>query len=160
MGSPPRQVLPFIKVVVHAQEPTTTESSPASLRRYAVSMMKRLALIAAVALTGCAASPRKPTVIAATDTFGYTPTDPIMVGGGPTGEREYLSFLRGPNGEPVRFEREGSCCGFADKNLLCGGGLLDMYQVTCDGLEKPIVLYLDMYRRAVLMRAPKGFTFD
>jgi hypothetical protein len=91
--------------------------------------------------------------------YGYTPEDPIKVGGGPRGEHEYLQWLRGPEGQRLRYKRLGSCCGFTDPSLPLGGGLLDMYEVTYDGLEKPVTLYLDMYRRED-PRAPAGFRLD
>ncbi len=91
--------------------------------------------------------------------YGYTPEDPIKVGGGPQGEREYLRLLRGPEGQPLRFHRRGSCCGFQDASLPLGGGMLDMYEVTYEGLEKPVTLYLDMYRREE-PRAPTGFRLE
>jgi hypothetical protein len=91
--------------------------------------------------------------------YGYTPEDPIKVGEGPKGEHEYLQWLRGPEGQKLRYVRRGSCCGFTDPSLPLGGGLLDMYEVTYDGLEKPVVLYLDMYRRDD-PRAPAGFRLD
>ncbi|OJH39026.1 hypothetical protein BON30_20885 [Cystobacter ferrugineus] len=91
--------------------------------------------------------------------YGYTPEEPIKVGGGPAGEREYLQYLRGPEGQRLSFERLGSCCGFEDPSLPYGGGLLDMYEVTYEGLEKPVTLYLDMYRRQE-PRAPAGFRLD
>ena len=91
--------------------------------------------------------------------YGYTQEDPIKVGGGPAGEQEYLRHLRGPEGQKLRFERLGSCCGFEDPSLPFGGGMLDMYEVTYEGLRKPVTLYLDMYRR-VEHRAPTGFRLD
>ncbi|HLM45555.1 MAG TPA: hypothetical protein VK458_16900 [Myxococcaceae bacterium] len=91
--------------------------------------------------------------------YGYTQEDPIKVGGGPAGEQEYLRHLRGPEGQKLRFERLGSCCGFEDSSLPFGGGMLDMYEVTYEGLRKPVTLYLDMYRR-VEPRAPTGFRLD
>lgn len=91
--------------------------------------------------------------------YGYTQEEPIKVGGGPQGEREYLQFLRGPEGQEVQFERQGSCCGFDDDTLPLGFGMLDMYEVTYDGLETPVTLFLDMYRREA-PRAPAGFRLD
>jgi hypothetical protein len=91
--------------------------------------------------------------------YGYTPEAPIKVGGGPRGEHEYLQWLRGPDGQQLRYKRLGSCCGFEDPSLPMGGGLLDMYEVTYDGLETPVTLYLDMYRRED-PRAPTGFRLD
>ncbi|AKJ08276.1 hypothetical protein ATI61_1329 [Archangium gephyra] len=91
--------------------------------------------------------------------YGYTKEDPIKVGGGPDGEHEYLHHLRGPEGQRLRYNRRGSCCGFKDPSLPFGGGMLDMYEVTYEGLEKPVILFLDMYRREE-PRAPSGFRLD
>jgi hypothetical protein len=37
--------------------------------------------------------------------------------------------------------------------------MLDMYEVTYEGLEEPVTLYLDMYRREE-PRAPTGFSLE
>ena len=87
------------------------------------------------------------------DTYGYTKENAIRVGdgadlfGGPAREREYLDNLRGPNGEPVSYERIGS--------LNIEDTILDEYQIT--GLPAAVTLYIDTYRFEELM-APVGFT--
>lgn len=85
--------------------------------------------------------------VAADETYGYTEGNPIKVGGGPARERAYLSLLRGPNGEAVRYEREGSCCPFETPNGILGEGhgLLDRYSVQIGSVAKPVTLYLNMY---------------
>jgi hypothetical protein len=83
--------------------------------------------------------------------YGYTPEDPIKVGGGVRGEHEYLQRLLGPKGQQLRYERRGSYSAPPPAE-----GLLDMYEVTYDGLKTPVTLYLDMYRRED-PRAPAGF---
>jgi len=98
----------------------------------------------------------------ATDkTYGYSKKNPIMVGkegGGPKDERRFLNALAGPNGEEISYQRQGSCCGFFTKNGLFGdSGMLDMYEVTYEGLNKPIILYINMYDSDVL-QVPVGFT--
>ena len=98
----------------------------------------------------------------ATDkTYGYSEKNPIMVGkegGGPKDERRFLNALAGPNGEEISYQRLGSCCGFFTKNGLFGdSGMLDMYEVTYEGLGKPITLYINMYDSDVL-QVPVGFT--
>lgn len=95
--------------------------------------------------------------------YGYNQQNPIKVGGaksseGPLNERRFLNALLGPNGERINYTRRGSCCSFETPNGIMGGGLLDMYEVTYTGLEKPIVLYVNMYDYGIL-KAPKGFTF-
>ena len=87
------------------------------------------------------------------DTYGYTKENAIRVGdggelfGGPARERAYLDNLRGPNGEPISYEREGSL-NFEDT-------ILDVYVIT--GLGSPVTLYLDIYQLEEL-KAPVGFT--
>lgn len=103
------------------------------------------------------------TEISTDETYGYTEGNPIKVGGarqseGPPNERRFLNALLGPNGEAVKYNRQGSCCHFSTPNGILGGGLLDRYEVTYEGLEKPIILFINMYDKDGL-KAPKGFTF-
>ncbi len=97
------------------------------------------------------------------NTYGYTQENPVKVGGagdseGPLNERRFLNALLGPGGEKITFERQGSCCPFKTRNVFMGSGLLDRYEVKYTGLEKPLILYINMYDAGVL-KAPKGFTF-
>lgn len=94
-------------------------------------------------------------------TYGYSEANPIMVGGarnsGPLNERRFLNALTGSNGETVKYYRLGSCCNFKTKSgLLNDSGLLDKYAVTYEGVEKEIVLYINMYDSDVL-KIPVGF---
>ena len=87
------------------------------------------------------------------DTYGYTQENAIRVGdggelfGGPARERAYLDNLRGPNGEPLSYERTGSL-NFEDT-------ILDEYVIS--GLATPVTLYIDVYKFEEL-KAPVGFT--
>ena len=87
--------------------------------------------------------------------FGFKMEKPIRVGGGAmyvaSRERAYLDALRGPEGQPIQYRRLGS--GPKAPN----GGIVDIYEVTHAGLEKPVTLYVDAYRYDD-PRAPKGFT--
>jgi hypothetical protein len=91
--------------------------------------------------------------IATDSTYGYTKENAIRVGegsdllGGPARERAYLDNLRGPNGEPISYERTGSL-NFEDT-------ILDEYVIK--GLGTPVTLYLDIYKFKEL-KAPVGFT--
>jgi hypothetical protein len=89
--------------------------------------------------------------------FGTVVTNAIQVGGGAmyagARERRYLDALRGPGGEPLQYNRRGSRP--LETNSLT---ILDIYEVTYPGLDKPIVLYLDAYHFDDVLRAPKGFT--
>ena len=94
-------------------------------------------------------------------TYGYSEENPIMVGSkgnaGPLNERRFLNALTGPNGEAITYKRLGSCCAFKIKNGLMGDmGLLDMYEVAHKGLEKPVILYINMYDSDEL-KIPVGF---
>ncbi|MFC6999950.1 hypothetical protein [Rufibacter roseus] len=94
-------------------------------------------------------------------TYGYEEKNPIKVGGakqqeGPMNERRFLNALTGPNGEEISYYRIGSCCHFETPNGLMGGGLLDMYSVTYEGLAEPIKLYINMYDSDTL-HVPTGF---
>ena len=106
----------------------------------------------------------KLTEVSTDKTYGYSENNAIMVGGvkensGPLNERRFLNALLGPNGETVSYTRQGSCCRVKSKNAFIGEyGLLDRYEVTYAGLEKPIILYINMYDPGPL-KAPAGFTF-
>jgi hypothetical protein len=82
---------------------------------------------------------------------------PVQVGGGAmyvaARERRYLDALRGPMGEAVQYKRTGSLRPAAD-----GRTILDTYEVTYPGLEKPLTFYLDAYHFDDALKAPKGFT--
>ena len=84
-------------------------------------------------------------------TYGYTEANPIKVGGGafdgPSRERAYLDHLRGPNGEALSYERQGS--------LPSGDTILDIYHITGPGIDE--TLYIDEYNFSEL-QAPVGFT--
>lgn len=97
------------------------------------------------------------------DDYGYSQDDPVKVGteninDGPSNERAYLELLTGPNGEAISYNRLGSCCEFETENGPFGGGLLDRYEIEYEGLEEPIILYLNMYDPDPdgIIQAPKG----
>ncbi len=99
----------------------------------------------------------------ATDkTYGYSEKNPICVGGvvdeeGPGMQRKFLNQLAGPNGEEISYTRASSCCHFETPRGYLGGGLLDIYEITYDGLDAPIELYINMYDYEEPM-IPVGFT--
>lgn len=96
--------------------------------------------------------------------YGYTPENPIKVGGvktheGPINEREYLYSLTDLTGNDISFYRIGSCCHFETPNAFLNGiGLLDKYAVYVKGQQDTVVLYLNMYDDDKLL-APRGFKF-
>ena len=94
--------------------------------------------------------------------YGLSESKPVMLGGFLRDTKyagahiEYFNNLVGPNGEPVNAQRLGSCCGFEDSSLPFGGGMLDRYQLTYDGQDKPVVIYVNLYKFEQ-PRAPLGF---
>lgn len=96
--------------------------------------------------------------------YGYSEDNPVKVGtenlnDGPANERAYLDLLTGPNGEEISYNRLGSCCEFETENSPFGGGLLDRYEIEYEGLEEPIILYINMYDPDPdgVVQAPEGF---
>jgi Tol biopolymer transport system component len=66
--------------------------------------------------------------------------------------------LKGPQGQPIQFQRIGNCCTFDLPDAPWGFGALDIYEVTYEGLDNPIELYIDMYQ-CEAPAAPQGFSF-
>ena len=108
---------------------------------------------ATVAPTPAAAGGDSPCPIATDATYGFTKENAIRVGGdafgGPTRERAYFDTLRGPAGQTVAYERQGS--------VPFGDTILDIYEATYDGQAQPAILYVDEYVFETLY-APVGFT--
>jgi hypothetical protein len=98
-----------------------------------------------------------PLEVAGDQSYGRSPENPIRTGPAAAGGHVlFLNALRGPNGEPVEYERKGACCEFLDASLAFGGGLLDVYLVKVDGSNAVIELYVDMYRPG-RPQLPAGF---
>lgn len=71
--------------------------------------------------------------------------------------KRFLNAIFGPNGEKITYKKTGICCPFPTKNINTGGGFLEVYEITYDGLKTPKILYLNIYERGLLL-APKDFT--
>src|SRR6188508_496439 len=89
--------------------------------------------------------------------FATTREHPVQVGGGAiylaSRERRYLDALRGPMGAQVQYKLTGSLRPERD-----GRTILDSYEITYAGLEKPLTFYFDGYHFDDALKAPKGFT--
>ena len=72
-------------------------------------------------------------------------------------QRRYISSLAGPNGEELFFQRTGSCCPYPSENGTLGTALVDIFEVTYDGLKKPKLLHISFYDEEPLY-IPHGFT--
>jgi hypothetical protein len=102
----------------------------------------------------------KLTKVSTDPTYGYSERNPIKVGGvesGPARERLYLNGLLGPEGQPIVYERQGSCCPFKTPNGIMGGGMLDSYSITYEGASKAFTLYINMYDESEML-IPTGLT--
>jgi hypothetical protein len=71
-------------------------------------------------------------------------------------QQRFLNALTGPNGEKLSYAKKESCCPFPSKNNAMGAGMLDVYEVTWEGLAKPMLLYFNIYEKGLLM-VPDGF---
>jgi hypothetical protein len=132
-------------------------------------VLKKLVLIVLLSqIIGCATTSKEPLSAEAFNmtskdlTYGYTQENPIELGGFLRGTKyegahiQYFESLLGPKGEEVSVKRLGSCCEFLDDSMPFGGGLLDMYQLTYEGISKPVVIYVNLYKFTKPM-APKNF---
>ena len=93
--------------------------------------------------------------------YGISERLPIVVGGGlGDGVRNtyrFLNTLRGPKGEPVHYDRQGSCCAFKTTKAVIGDrGLLDVYNVWYEG-QPPVRMYFNWYDDGDPL-LPVGFT--
>jgi len=85
-------------------------------------------------------------------TYGFTPDNPILIGGdyteGPGRAQAYLGNLLGPAGEELS--------SFRLVSYNYEGAILDVYIIKYDGLEAPVKLHLNVYAYKSLL-APQGF---
>ena len=98
----------------------------------------------------------------ATDmSYGFAADNPVKIGGtlkqGPILEQAYLNGLRGPSGQPIEYERIGTCCPFQTPKGWMGTGFLDAYLVTYVGQAAPMTIYINVYDEGQPM-VPVGLT--
>lgn len=72
-------------------------------------------------------------------------------------QKFFLNALAGPKGEKITYTKMENCCPFPTKNSEMGAGFLDVYELNWEGLKKPVVLYLNIYERGLLM-VPVGLS--
>ncbi|RJS20253.1 fibril protein [Corallococcus sp. H22C18031201] len=89
--------------------------------------------------------------------YGRQPEDPVRIGHGSAGVMAYFEQLHGPRGQRVAWRRVGSCCAFRLAGPLSPRhGRLVVFEVTYEGLDEPVLLYVDPFQ-ARAPRAPRGF---
>ncbi len=111
-----------------------------------------------------ALSKEKTFIITETSTdakYGFDQDYPVNLGFLPiqTAEiniKRYFGALSGPNGEALKYNKVDSCCPFPSKKNEMGAGIIDIYEVTWDGLKTPHRIYINLYEKGKVM-APKGF---
>lgn len=101
------------------------------------------------------------TEISSDKNYGYDQDYPINLGFMPAQAAEinvkrYFGALSGPNGEKLTYNKVDTCCPFPSPKNDMGAGLLDIYEVTWPGVDKPKRIYINLYERGKIM-APKGF---
>ena len=72
-------------------------------------------------------------------------------------QKYFMNALAGPKGEKITYTKLENCCPFPTKNSDMGAGFLDVYELSWEGLKKPITLYLNIYERGQLM-VPVGLS--
>jgi hypothetical protein len=66
-------------------------------------------------------------------------------------QQRFLNALAGPKGEKISYTKVESCCPFPAKRSEMGVGLLDVYELKWEGQKSPVILYLNIYEKGVLM---------
>lgn len=94
--------------------------------------------------------------------YGYNKDYPVNIFYATTqnetiNQQRFLNALAGPKGEKITYTKLESCCPFPTKRSEMGVGLLDVYEVKWDGQKTPVILYLNIYEKGILM-VPVGFT--
>ena len=125
-------------------------------------MFLALAILISAVLAGAVAQPaipQPPSCVTANDPdYGFVKEKAIQIGGGAAfvaaRERRYLDALRGPQGQTLRVLSRATT---AVDPKAPDPTILDLYQVTYEGLDQPVGLYLDAYHFSA-PRAPRGFT--
>ncbi|TDD98715.1 2-dehydro-3-deoxyphosphooctonate aldolase [Flavobacterium cellulosilyticum] len=88
--------------------------------------------------------------------YGYDKDYPINIYYGYNGtttinQERFLNALAGPKGEKITYTQLESCCPFPTKRNEMGVGLLDKYELKWEGQKKPVILYLNIYEKGVIM---------
>lgn len=66
-------------------------------------------------------------------------------------QERFLNALAGPKGEKITYTKLESCCPFPTKRSEMGAGFLDVYELKWVGQKKPILLYINIYEKGILM---------
>ena len=87
--------------------------------------------------------------------YGYDKDYPINIfyktSNTDANQERFLNALAGPKGEKITFTKLESCCPFPTKRSDMGAGFLDVYELKWEGQKKPILLYINIYEKGILM---------
>jgi hypothetical protein len=87
--------------------------------------------------------------------YGYDKDYPINIffqtSKSDANQERFLNALAGPKGEKITYTKLESCCPFPTKRSDMGAGFLDVYELKWEGQKKPIILYLNIYEKGILM---------
>ena len=72
-------------------------------------------------------------------------------------QQRFFNALTGPSGEAITYTKLENCCPFPTKRSELGAGFLDVYEVKWAGQKKPIILYLNIYEKGILI-VPVGLS--
>jgi hypothetical protein len=102
------------------------------------------------------------TGVATDKTYGYSQHNPIKVGGsaerrGADHRDRFFQVLRGPQGQPISYISNSTCCAFRTNDSTAPLGYLEVVLVTYKGIGHPAILYLDTVNFEA-PKAPVGFT--
>ncbi len=92
--------------------------------------------------------------------YGCSEHSPVLVGGGfskgTANTYRFLNSIVGPQGQAVSYTRIGTCCEFESPNAPFDGvGLLEVYEISYEGLSEPKRLYFNWYDNGE-PKIPKG----
>jgi len=101
------------------------------------------------------------TEVSKDEKYGYDEDYPVNLGfmSYETAEinvKRYFGALTGPAGQAVTYTKIDSCCPFPTSKYDMGAGLLDIYEVTWEGLKEPKKIYINLYEKGQIV-APQGF---
>jgi hypothetical protein len=94
--------------------------------------------------------------------YGYDQDYPINIGNIRENQEDinvayYFNGLEGPNGEKISYKKIDTCCPFPTTNTTMGAGTIGIYEITFEGSNKKLTLYINIYEKGKLL-CPKGFS--
>ncbi|AIG30440.1 2-dehydro-3-deoxyphosphooctonate aldolase [Flavobacterium psychrophilum] len=87
--------------------------------------------------------------------YGYDPDYPVNVNftseeDGLNNQIRFLKALAGPKGEKIKYTQKDPCCPFPSKRANTGAGIIDVFEITWEGQNKPILLYINKFEKGEL----------